>query len=239
MAIKEYEGLKYFALWLTIIHCISKIIQIYNKRNKVVWFKLHSITNCISLVFALPDTVDFFCEPLHPARDALSFQPMYIIMSLHLYHILASTTFFGNFKLNSLDWIHHIIMCAILCFPFFDHTAIEFSNALTFFVNGLPGAIDYWLIAQVYEGRISQNQEKHWNSYLNVYLRSPGILYLISTGYIRYKAGLYGNPYLLIISTVILFWNAQFFMQIVVYSYGKSKKMPKISSMPDLRQTNY
>ena len=43
-------------------------------------------------------------------------------------------------------------------------------------MNGLPGGIDYYLLIQVKRGKIKSIEEKKINTYLNNYIRAPGIL---------------------------------------------------------------
>ena len=46
-------------------------------------------------------------------------------------------------------------------------------------MNGLPGGIDYLLLILVKIGKIKSIEEKRINTYLNNYIRAPGILILI------------------------------------------------------------
>ena len=49
-------------------------------------------------------------------------------------------------------------------------------NLVGFFMCGLPGGIDYFMLALVKFGSMSPFTEKAWNTRLNVWLRSPGLL---------------------------------------------------------------
>ena len=230
--------------WLIITHLISMYFYWNKNTPKLVWFKLHCIVNIIAMIFSAQDLFSYIVDPMHPIRPAYSTQPMNIIMALHIYHMLESTLIFGHFKLNMLDWIHHIVMCLILIIPYYDPEAIEQTNSVIFFISGLPGAIDYWLISMVQEGKLKSIQEKKINNYLNVYIRSPGILYVTTIGYARFRANMYTNTALMTISTAVLFWNAQFFMQIVVDAYGRARnqvprsKPVRSQSAPNLANLN-
>jgi len=245
------------SFWIMIIAAINwTLFRIY-ENSKAIWFRLHSIVNIIGLCYAANDTHEYFTDPLYSDLTPNSTQPMHIVMGLHLFHILYSKSLFGVWSLNYLDWIHHIVMCLILTIPYIDISCAKTSNAVIFFVSGLPGAIDYYLMALVKEKQLSVAVEKKINTYLNVYLRSPGILYVATIAYVKYCAGYYENAIFTFTALAVLFWNAQFFMVIVVYAYGKHKKQyhnsghltsitklmlpethkhKRVASLPDIRQ---
>lgn len=210
-----YHGI-YLIFWLSIIHVTSQATQRYLCENyKIKWFILHTLANFITILYALPDTLYFFNNPVSlDIPSAESTQPIYIIMALHIHHMT------GNYKLNVIDWVHHLVMSTLLCLPYLDISGIKFANALLFFTSGLPGGIDYILMTLVSMGYLNSFTEKRLNTYLNVYIRSPGILYLTFCMYANYTIGSYTNFPFIICTLIIMFWNAQYFMQIVVYAYG-------------------
>lgn len=147
------------------------------------WYMLHFIVNIITIltvyddiwrVFTLKDKIDKL-EPsggLFNISNPLLFLDC-LISGLHLFHI--------KYSLKKDDWMHHIFMtislniCLVYLKPIF-------ATCLLFFMNGLPGGIDYFLLMQVKRNKISSLQEKNINTYLNNYIRAPGILIL--TGFI-------------------------------------------------------
>merc|ERR1711935_516630 len=64
------------------------------------------------------------------------------------------------------------------------------ANFQAFFISGMPGGIDYFLLGLLKLGLISPLCEKRVNSSLNVWLRVPGIL--LST-MLMCQAVLYGQ----------------------------------------------
>ena len=48
-------------------------------------------------------------------------------------------------------------------------------NVLCFFISGLPGGLDYLLLAGVKAGRVAAYTEKRLNCSINTWIRGPGI----------------------------------------------------------------
>ena len=59
---------------------------------------------------------------------------------------------------------------------------------MSFFICGLPGGIDYGMLAAVKQGLLSSKSEKVANTFLNVWVRNPG---LTVVAYIIYVASKY------------------------------------------------
>jgi hypothetical protein len=98
-----------------------------------------------------------------------------------------------------------------------------FTNYILFFTCGLPGGIDYYNMVRVYRGTIDKSYEKGINTDLNMWLRSPGILYGAFIAWVHMTEGkmtyYYAIPVIL-----ALIWNAQYFAKEVCISYGKTLK---------------
>jgi hypothetical protein len=71
------------------------------------------------------------------------------------------------------DWFHHILFCGTLV-PIGLISPNPIVNVFCFFLSGLPGGIDYVMLALVKHGKLSREVEKIWNARINVWLRSPG-----------------------------------------------------------------
>jgi hypothetical protein len=143
------------------------------------------------------------------------YQGLNITVALHFYHVL----FFE--KLSPIDWLHHILMISIAIGSYYCPTSvIVTTNGLLFFLNGLPGAIDYFILTLVKYDLMHPIQEKELNSYLNIWIRSPGVIIgahnmYLTTVYANYKPNIFMKT--LIMS--ILVWNAQYFTYRVVGNY--------------------
>jgi hypothetical protein len=102
---------------------------------------------------------------------------------------------------------------------------VALGNTALFFVCGLPGCIDYFNMYRVYTGRLSSVLEKKYNSWLNIYLRAPGILYTAYLLWIHYLFDYPGfNQWHGILAVLVFIWNAQYFAREVCVSYGRMER---------------
>jgi hypothetical protein len=96
-------------------------------------------------------------------------------------------------------------------------------NTLLFFVTGLPGALDYALLAAVKEGKFEALLEKRINSNINVWLRMPGLVFTAS---VLWSCGVQGLTQVgfaaSVVCTVLAFGNG------VHYMYG-ARFEPKVA----------
>jgi len=211
----------------TLIFAVLDLLVVPKKSR---WFSLHTISNSFTTYYSFPD---FILTWVHPLKSigVMNWRPLNITVTLHFYHML----FFSN--LNTIDWVHHIVMMYVAVYMYLFPLGAPI-NAVIFFVNGLPGGLDYLLLAFVKHNWISPFTEKSINVYLNNWIRSPGIL--ISTYLaVLLSCTYYDNfqvPHVLpeflpgyfifecILSALIplaLYWNAQYFNQRVLLNYGK------------------
>ena len=149
-------------------------------------------------------------ESLDFARD--------IIYALHLYHIIM---YFK--KLRKDDIIHHLVMVGI---------ALPLTSYLSnyniighgfFFVTGLPGGIDYFLLFLVRNEYIDRMVEKDVNKNLNLWVRCPGCISnvtLIICSLCRYiEIITYTQLFAAIINIISVYWNGIYFMEQVLTNY--------------------
>ena len=144
------------------------------------WYFMHLIVNFIAVLVVYEDiwtvfTIQDKIENIEPSGGLLKVENPIIfldclITSLHLFHM--------KYALRKDDYVHHTFMTLALnlCVLYFKPI---FATCLIFFMNGLPGGIDYFLLILVKKGKIKSIEEKRINTYLNNYLRAPGILILI------------------------------------------------------------
>ena len=142
-----------------------------------------------------------------------------LIYSLHLYHII-----WYYKKLRFDDWMHHILMVGVAlplteCIPSSNITLHSF-----FFINGLPGCIDYFLLFLNRNNIVSIIFEKKVNNFLNLWIRCPGCIMnitLIISNIVFYYDTL---PLYSIIAMCIIictiYWNGIYFMNQVVIDYN-------------------
>lgn len=127
------------------------------------------------------------------------------VIMLHCYHIFC----FQN--LRAIDYIHHIVMMITLTFAYLMNIGIYMSYFL-FFTCGLPGLVDYSMLAIVY----NRKEEKRINTYLNNYLRAPGIMFGMG---LIWKDAFQFSSLTIFMSFLAMFWNAQYFNYEVIKSY--------------------
>lgn len=191
------------------------------------WFAIHVMGNLVLIWYTANDLWQVIINPLHDVvlpEMELSWEnrkgPSIIIMIMHLYHIL----FFKNLK--PVDWLHHLVSAfgsgGVGLFMDWGKGV----NAQIFFLSGLPGGIDYFLLLLVKLGCIPSRTEKQVNVYLNLCIRIPGLLFLASIIYVNmhFHQNLAGLPlfvgWIAVLSNV---WNGLYFGNRVFASYYSSK----------------
>jgi hypothetical protein len=94
-----------------------------------------------------------------------------------------------------------------------------------FFTTGLPGGIDYTMLAFVRNGYMDRRVEKRVNAFLNVWIRSPGCVAVAVLGIALAASSSKGihDVLPLLLSALLAFWNGQYFMRQVVENYALVK----------------
>jgi hypothetical protein len=183
--------------------------------QKSRWFQLHSLINGIIVYIIFDDIYGLFMNPLSNIREINSKMDNYFIMFLHIYHL-----FIVN-NLTFMDYFHHILFIGLGVAP-----AILFYNSnlvrLAWFPTcGLPGFIEYFMLALVKHGKLESIKQKRINSYIYNYLRFPLTVYCPTITYVAYKNNLLPqtNPYMLVYFNFILFFNGSFYNKVTVENY--------------------
>jgi hypothetical protein len=204
------------------------IVIDYNTR----WFFIHSLGNIVISAYALPDLKTCIKDPLNCHSYGWSdnsYTVFYITILMHLYHSVF-------FKLSRDDLIHHISMCGIAApLSFYYKTKVAVSG--TFFMSGFPGCIDYFLLYLVKIGKLSRDLEKIIYVYLTTWIRAPGICFVSFMAVYGlpevYKKNIsnnnhnYYNLLACIISTLLTFWNGQYYMMKTCIDYGNKLAQQK------------
>ena len=140
--------------------------------DSLVWFTLHAVANAAIVAFAWRDTLHLLTHPLD-AFGASEGRTQGIVMAIHLYHVL-------GFKLSRDDKVHHAVSVGVVGTMGYMFRLGKVQDAMNFFVCGLPGGIDYVLLAAVKAGLIPKITEKRINLWLQVAIRWPGMLLCIN-----------------------------------------------------------
>ena len=188
-------------------------------RDNIKWYMNHTIMNAIMVLMTTKDSVRLLqcktdCYQIKPQGGILyswsGYENIELIMLsnmllLHGYHIFL----FDNLRV--IDYLHHILMMLVLVMAYMMNVGVYMSYFL-FFICGLPGMIDYGMLALAYD----RKEEKRINTYLNNYLRAPGIMFGMG---MLWKDSFHVSPFYVFMSFLSMFWNAQYFNYEVIKSY--------------------
>jgi len=157
-----------------------------NNKNRR-WYLIHALTNTFLVYYTFENLIECYYDPLSLIIKNNSNEDITAIntvVSLHLYHI------FSSYKnLTFIDWVHHIVSCIIVCTIAIFFLSTKMINYGIFFLCGLPGGIDYFLLYFNKLNLIEKLTEKRINVYLNMCIRLPGLLwgFIISYVCVIYK----------------------------------------------------
>lgn len=207
---------------------LHKGIGYFNKkmRRQTKWYVVHTVGNAAIVALALKGALKTTLDPLNSLNDIDNFHalstlaswPITIMSSIHLYHIMLYYK-----EMTKIDWIHHLVSGGVVGSICTFYIRGSMVNHGLFFLCGLPGGIDYALLSLNDMGMVSRMTEKRINRYLNMYIRLPGILFNVYSGYISYLYNdLSYNPFLGTLVLALNSWNAIYFAQRVVENYGKN-----------------
>lgn len=171
-----------FADHLWIKPFVAKRCEKSRDQGTARWFFIHSLANAFVCLSSLSSIRAVLRDPLyafdgaHFGDDeigffgAISVWPLTIINAVHVYHMV------GGFKLSSADYFHHGLFIPTIALPGQIFRWGPLSNFQAFFISGLPGGIDYFLLGMQKVGKVHHIFEKRINANLNTWLRVPGIL---------------------------------------------------------------
>ncbi len=216
------------------------------------WYLIHALTNTFLVFYTFNNLIDCYYDPLslinkNNKNDDIT--AINTVVSLHLFHI------FSSYKnLTFIDWVHHIVSCIIVCTIAILFLSTKMINYGIFFLCGLPGGIDYYLLYFNKLNLVNKLTEKKINVYLNMCIRLPGLLwgFIISYVCVIYKELNDGiSPFkigALFIINILNCINAIFFSIRVVQNYGMHlenitkkkvlKNIRKSLSLGDLKKLN-
>jgi hypothetical protein len=196
----------------TTLAIADKLLQAVLADKNTRYYILHAIINSIVTVMVLPDMLTVLRDPVNSLNAEYSDVPLAITVGLHVFHCLSSYA-----TLTTIDWAHHLISNMLvggLCFPF---KYGPLSNWGVFFVCGLPGGIDYYLLTMVKLGWMNSAQEKRINRFLNVWIRAPGVIAWGPFGYVCWASGKTSMPdAVLFINASLNIFNGLYFADRVV-----------------------
>eukprot|EP00501_MAST-03F_sp_TOSAG23-6_P000547 GSMAST32.ASY1.ANO1.568.1 assembled CDS len=187
------------ALLLFVDHIIVKpFVKRHVKKSRDQsngrWFFVHAFANLLVCLTAMSSMSSILNDPVNALSGSVnSDRSMFgngCILHVYLkenYYILSMHCF----GLNSADYFHHFLFIPTLGLPgqIFHFGAL--GNWQAFFISGLPGGLDYFLLGLVKCELFGRRQEKRWSANLNTWCIAPGIIVAASFMYIGVKNGLY------------------------------------------------
>jgi hypothetical protein len=123
------------------------------RQDSTRWFVLHVVANIVVSISAAPDMLACLANPLVDPIGPVSVLPVYMIPCLFVYHLI-------SLHVPKDEWVHHVLFGGGIGGAGLYFAPGPLQNALAFFICGLPGGIDYAMLAMVKEGYISSATEK-------------------------------------------------------------------------------
>ena len=180
------------------------------------WFFLHAAANAFVVVWGIKDcitTVDNPSDAMAQHHQCSSI-PGGFVAAIHTYHVL-------RFKLGPGDIFHHVAFAGVGCFSNHLVNYGPLANLYFFFVCGLPGGIDYFLLGLVKCGRLAAMEEKRLNSTINLWVRAPGLTMVFSFAWSAFRTGKHDvNPFVMTVLAFISVHNGQYYLGRVVANYN-------------------
>jgi hypothetical protein len=181
------------------------------------YYANHALANAAIVSLTAKNVIDCYFMKFDAKYESL-YAPKAIVYGLHFYHMLMY-----HKKMRFDDWLHHGLMVGV-ALPLTEIVpASTILGHSMFFINGLPGMIDYTLLFLNRNNMISKYTEKRVNRILNTWIRCPGCV--MTTGFILMNVGMNYDAMSIqqkIASFVMagcVYWNGVYFMDQVVRDY--------------------
>jgi len=230
--------------------CIAVLDLLFARHLAARYFALHVAANAVIATFCAKDLYFLATNPMDALRtDKTSMVPLGVVYSIHLYHMIGP-----GFRLYFVDWLHHILMVCLGCPAMMAGGMVgPLMNFNFFFICGVPGGIDYFLLVLVKQRMIKPLTEKRINRLLNLWCRSP---FLVATSTLFFIKTHMDSETQTLSYTVLGFrtfcillntWNGMYFMDRVVGNYyvvsnrlhneyKAAKKLPRNESNAKLQK---
>jgi len=180
------------------------------------YYIVHAIHNAAIVAATASDVYHTFTDLHNITAYPTNWLAIKLCFALHLYHIIL---YYQTFRFD--DWLHHILMVGVALPIGSIVPAHTFTGFSLFFTTGLPGGIDYVLLALVRNEVIPSTLEKSINSWLNVWIRSPGCVAMASLGAACFLSADIDTNIWALIPCALNYWNGQYFMRQVVENYAR------------------
>ena len=159
-----------FAIYSASIGCLDIFCSYFFTNRLVIWYIIHVYANLFVVSQCVPLMIKFFNNPIETFQNDKEYNIHIYALIPHIYHCLA-------FRLSKDDIFHHFLF--VFCGSIIKHytkTGVFIAFYL-FFIHGVPGAIDYFLLTLYKLNKITKHQRHIIAVYLNSWLRCPGIIF--------------------------------------------------------------
>jgi len=203
------EAILYTALYIGLFATMDTVIK--KKGFEKPYYAVHAIHNALIVYNTAPDVYYSLTEFSNLDPYPTNQTAIQLCLALHLYHFLL---YWRSFCFT--DWLHHGLMIGIALPIGCWLEAHTFMGMSLFFTTGLPGGIDYILLFASRNGYVQKETQKRVNTFLNVWIRSPGCIAMatLSAVYILAREG--DLKAIALLPSILNYWNGQYFMEQVV-----------------------
>ncbi len=194
--------------------------RLFALQTSASFFISHSLVNAVVVWSCAADMASTLASPLTSMKRPYSLFPTVLQMSFHFAHIVVDWR-----TLEAMDWIHHLASSLAVGWLNLAYVYGPLLNYAIFFGTGLPGGVDYALLACVKLGRIHSITEKRINRALNNWVRMPGLLMWMAMAQCVRSGGLLRAPMpplVLAVQFVLVAGNALFFNERVLANHAES-----------------
>jgi hypothetical protein len=194
---------------------LDRVLELLQVEGR--YYVLHALHNAAITVLTAPNVYQsLFSDPTCFATPIIASQ---LIIALHAYHCWM---YFEKLRID--DWIHHALMIGVALPLGLSVPSGSLMGMSLFFTTGLPGGIDYVLLALVRNGRLASDVEKRANAAIQVWVRSPGcvaVAALIVRQVFTHPDATEFYKAAALLTAVLNYWNGQYFAAQVVYDVGR------------------
>jgi len=186
------------------------------------YYIVHALHNALITFLTFPNVVQSLTDD--PSCFVTPLIASELIIALHVYHCVM---YFEKLRLD--DWIHHALMIGVALPLGLSVPSGSLMGMSLFFTTGLPGGIDYILLALVRNGCMASDIEKRTNAFLQVWVRSPGCVAVAALIANHAFTNEGSTPYYTgaaLLTAALNVWNGQHFMAQVVLDVGTRQLQP-------------
>ena len=159
-----------YAIYSASICCLDIFCSYFFTNRLIIWYIIHIYANIFVVSQCIPLMVTFFNDPIESFQNDKEYNIHVYAVIPHIYHCIA-------FKLSKDDIFHHFlfVFCGVII-KYYTKIGIFIAFYL-FFIHGVPGAIDYFLLILCKTNKITKHKRHVVAVYLNSWFRCPGLIF--------------------------------------------------------------